>query len=223
MQYALLKIGMKKHEKALKNADIVIANSKYIAGVVKKKYDVDCEVIYPFINLNEYKVEKLEPKYVTFFNPSIHKGGKIVLKIVKQMENIEFLVVGRGNVDFGKLPNVTQISWVKDVRKVYSKTKILLVPSLVSEAFGRVAVEAMINGIPCIVSNKGALPEVVGNSGIVIKNPMNINAWINAIKKLNSDNLLYQELCEKSIRQAKNFSFKKQYRKFKNILKRLMG
>ena len=145
IQYVLLKIGMKAHEKALKDADVVIANSKCVAGVVKKKYGVDCEVIYPFINLNEYKVEKLEPKYVTFFNPSIHKGGKIVLEIAKQMKNIKFLVRGRGNVDFGKLPNVTQISWVRDVRKVYSKTKILLVPSLAPEAFGRVAVEAMIN------------------------------------------------------------------------------
>jgi glycosyltransferase involved in cell wall biosynthesis len=38
----------------------------------------------------------------------------------------------------------------------------LLVPSLWNESFGLVAAEAMINGIPVLVSDRGALPEVMG-------------------------------------------------------------
>ena len=41
-------------------------------------------------------------------------------------------------------------------------TRILLVPSTLEEPFGRVAAEAMINGIPALVSNRGSLPHVVG-------------------------------------------------------------
>jgi glycosyltransferase involved in cell wall biosynthesis len=44
----------------------------------------------------------------------------------------------------------------------FALTRILLVPSICEEAFGRVAAEAMINSIPTIVSNRGALPDVVG-------------------------------------------------------------
>jgi glycosyltransferase involved in cell wall biosynthesis len=50
-------------------------------------------------------------------------------------------------------------------------TRILLVPSVFDEPFGRVAAEAMINGIPPIVSNRGGLPETVGMGGIVLNLP----------------------------------------------------
>lgn len=39
------------------------------------------------------------------------------------------------------------------------------------ESFCRVAAEAMANGIPVIVSSRGALPEVVGDAGIIIDIP----------------------------------------------------
>ena len=47
---------------------------------------------------------------------------------------------------------------------VYSKTKLLLMPSLWDESFGLVAAEAMPNGIPVLASNRRALTETVGGS-----------------------------------------------------------
>jgi glycosyltransferase involved in cell wall biosynthesis len=44
----------------------------------------------------------------------------------------------------------------------------LLVPSLWEEPGGRVAAEALLNGIPPIASDRGALPEIVKNAGFVI-------------------------------------------------------
>ena len=44
----------------------------------------------------------------------------------------------------------------------FALTRILLVPSVWEEPFGRVAAEAMINAIPPLVSNRGSLPHVVG-------------------------------------------------------------
>jgi glycosyltransferase involved in cell wall biosynthesis len=43
----------------------------------------------------------------------------------------------------------------------FALTRLLLVPSVWEEPFGRVAAEAMINGIPPLVSNRGSLPHVV--------------------------------------------------------------
>ncbi len=51
---------------------------------------------------------------------------------------------------------------VQTPREYFALTRMLLVPSVWEEPFGRVAAEAMVNGIPAIVSNRGALPEVVG-------------------------------------------------------------
>ena len=53
----------------------------------------------------------------------------------------------------------------------FALTKILLVPTVVREPFGRVAAEALINGIPPLVSNRGALPETVQGAGRVLPLP----------------------------------------------------
>ena len=42
----------------------------------------------------------------------------------------------------------------------FALTRLLLVPSVWAEPFGRVAAEAMINAIPPLVSDRGSLPHV---------------------------------------------------------------
>jgi len=48
---------------------------------------------------------------------------------------------------------------------------LILVPSLWQESFGRVAAEAVMNGIPVIASDRGALPEVLVAAGRVLPIP----------------------------------------------------
>ena len=49
----------------------------------------------------------------------------------------------------------------------YSKSTIAVVPSLY-EGFGLPAAEAMASGVPLISTSGGALPEVVGDAGILV-------------------------------------------------------
>ncbi|HET9014949.1 MAG TPA: glycosyltransferase family 4 protein, partial [Thermomicrobiaceae bacterium] len=58
-----------------------------------------------------------------------------------------------------------------DVYAVMAAVDAVVVPSLVGEGFGLVAAEAMAVGTPVVVSNRGALPEVVehGVSGLVVE------------------------------------------------------
>jgi glycosyltransferase involved in cell wall biosynthesis len=69
-------------------------------------------------------------------------------------------VVVRGFVDHDELPDL------------YRSFDVLVTPShdmpTVMEQFGRVVVEAMAAGVPVVVSDSGALPEVVGDAGIVV-------------------------------------------------------
>jgi glycosyltransferase involved in cell wall biosynthesis len=55
--------------------------------------------------------------------------------------------------------------------RVFGVTKILLMPSLWEESFGLVAAEAMLNGIPVLASNRGALPDTVGQGGFIFNIP----------------------------------------------------
>ncbi|TXH98091.1 MAG: glycosyltransferase [Rheinheimera sp.] len=45
--------------------------------------------------------------------------------------------------------------------QLYTGARLLLVPSLVAETFGNVVIEAFSYGTPCLVSDAGALPELV--------------------------------------------------------------
>ncbi len=58
---------------------------------------------------------------------------------------------------------------------------VLLLPSL-QEGFGRTVLEGMAAGVPVIASNRAAIPEAVGDAGILL-DPGDQDAWIEAIVK----------------------------------------
>ena len=74
-------------------------------------------------------------------------------------------------IDLGKLKNITILPNTHDPRRFYAITRLLLMPSLWNESFGRAAAEAMLNGIPVLASNRGALPETVGDAGFLFDIP----------------------------------------------------
>lgn len=57
------------------------------------------------------------------------------------------------------------------MKSIYAETAVLLAPSLGFESWGRVATEAVMNGIPVLASTTGGLPEAVGSGGIVLDPP----------------------------------------------------
>ena len=90
-----------------------------------------------------------------------------------------------------------------DMTTIWKKTKILLVPSIVPEAFGRVIVEAHMYGIPVIAHNIGGIPEAM-NGASILKQELNIQDWISSIKKF-SDILYYEKSREEALLAAQKF------------------
>jgi len=81
-----------------------------------------------------------------------------------------------------------------ELARQYSRAEIAVVPSLY-EGFGLPASEAMACGVPVIASSGGALPEVVGNAGILVP-PGEPEPLAEAIKRLLKDKQLQRELGE---------------------------
>jgi glycosyltransferase involved in cell wall biosynthesis len=114
--------------------------------------------------------------FVTFVNPSPHKGLLLFARLADMLgsrrPDIPILVVQSGHsggslnaipgVDFSRYPQIMAAPPVPTPADYFALTRILVVPSVWEEPFGRVAAEAMINAIPPLVSNRGALPQVVG-------------------------------------------------------------
>jgi glycosyltransferase involved in cell wall biosynthesis len=114
--------------------------------------------------------------FVTFVNPSLHKGlllfARLADMIGSRRPDIPMLVVQSGHtggalnaisgVDFSRYPQIMAAPPVPKPADYFALTRILLVPSVWEEPFGRVAAEAMVNGVPPVVGNRGSLPHVIG-------------------------------------------------------------
>ena len=102
------------------------------------------------------------------------------------------------------------------MEKVYKDTRILLVPSTWPEPFGRVIPEAQVNGIPCIVSNRGGIPEAAGKGGIVV-NSFRTDEWVSAVRQMD-DEKAYKRYSDAAVANSRNFSFEKQWQRFSKPL-----
>jgi len=107
--------------------------------------------------MNEAKIKMDEPPngdMITLVNANVNKGVHQFIELAKRMPERKFLGV---RPYYGELwlPAAPQnIEWIQfddDVRNILKRTRILLFPSNY-ESFGRIAVEAMYNGIPVIYS-----------------------------------------------------------------------
>lgn len=159
-------------------------------------------------------------KYITMGRPREWKGVDIFLEIAKKMPNRRFLAVGNTDRvrELKRLKNVKYIKHEKDMRKVYAKTRILLIPSIMQEAFSRTGIEAMINGIPVIASNVGGSPELLDKAGIVIKDYFNSDKWVKAIKRLDNKKY-YDKLSRRAVKHVNKFHYMKQVKALEKLMK----
>jgi len=216
------------HQSAIENAGVVIANSKFVAGLPEAIYNIDrnIRVLYPAVEITHPMKNPISKNHITMINPNRLKGGDIFLKIAERMPDRSFLAVGRCPREFSisaeKLQNVTHINWTEGVWEYYQKTRVLLIPSRWPEAFGRVAVEAGLFGIPSIATNIGGLPEAVGDGGILIDNLNDIDAWIDAIRTLDRKEI-YADYSSRAFDHAFGFDIENSVRQFKAIVDEELG
>jgi glycosyltransferase involved in cell wall biosynthesis len=133
-----------------------------------------------------------------------------------QMEDVEplpsygFKLVNKLNLD--GLVQFTGRLTQDELVKRYSRAKIAVVPSLY-EGFGLPAAEAMACGTPVIATTGGALPEVVGDAGVLVP-PRSPDALADAIKRLLNDKQSQQRMSEAGRERVKQrFNWRQAARK----------
>ncbi len=205
----------------LAEASLLVSNSTYMRGVVKDWLDLDSTVVYPFVQ--PFRTLSYDPMYITFINPSKHKGIETVLKLARLLPERKFLVVGSSaGANLPVTDNVTCIPWANDISSVYSLTRILLVPSVWPEPFGRVCAEAASLGVPCVASRIGGIPEVVGDGGILVEDIENVDEWVKGIETLDSETA-YAEYSRNARRHANTFSLDETMRTFTSQVEAGLG
>jgi glycosyltransferase involved in cell wall biosynthesis len=105
------------------------------------------------------------------------------------------------------LERVRFLGYVDDptLAGLYAGASLFVLPSQ-DEGFGLPALEAMASGTPVLVSNGGALPEVVGDAGMTfcLSDPHGLKQ---SMKECLSNSGLGKELRERGLERAKKFSW----------------
>ena len=89
---------------------------------------------------------------------------------------------------------------------LYASADVFVFPTLY-EGFGMPPLEAIACGTPVIAPLNSSLPEVIGDAGIYVENPLDAKAWYESIKMLLEDEDLRSYLSKKSVLHAQNFSW----------------
>ncbi len=213
------------------HVDHAFTCSQYLTDLYREKVGLISTPIEPPIDWATVVAPADSRAFVTFVHPAPHKGLLLFARLADMLgsrrPDIPVLVVQSGHsggalnaipgVDFGKYPQIMAAPHVPTPAEYFALTRILLVPSVWPEPFGRVAAEAMINGIPALVADRGALPHVVGGDfsdgggGRVLPIPdwmtydsarlpteQEIEPWYDAVCALWDDAALYQAVAARA-------------------------
>ncbi|MFF5766744.1 glycosyltransferase [Streptomyces tanashiensis] len=124
---------------------------------------------------------------VLMINPIPAKGSDLLHDLIRHMPEQHFtLVEGWWDTaaDFAAYPNVTYVPRVYDMEPLYRSHRLLLTPSTVEDAFPRVIVEAALHGVPTVGTDRGGIPEAVGDGGIVLPSTAGPETWVHVVRNL---------------------------------------
>lgn len=220
---------------SVKNSDIVITVSNHSKHDLIKYDNVPEEKIRVVYNTasdqfnsepgsdDEYKelVNELSipQKYLLYVG--VVERRKNIIGLLKIMDllrdggsDLKLVIIGKPGFDSKNiLPEIEKrkdfikhYKYIDDkyLTKIFNYSFAFVFPSYY-EGFGIPPLEAMQCGIPVISSNRSALPEVVGEGGI-LHDPDDHEGITKSIRKLENDYKFYNLMKSKSLEQSKKFN-----------------
>jgi glycosyltransferase involved in cell wall biosynthesis len=221
--------------RAIKRAELVFCNSEYVArwaGTITGK-GPECLKIAPcapavetFTSSASSPEIMLPDGYIlAFFTGDPRENLATVLKIydklIRKGIREKIVICGLKRDSRKELDKALQKYEWKDRVLAYDFITLDRAEELVSlyrnaslyldlsmhEGFGMQVIEAMTYKTPVVCSNKGALPEVVGDGAVLVE-PENLDAIVHEVLRLLTDTAARDEQVLRGIRRAELFSWK---------------
>lgn len=222
-----------------RDVDLIITDTHATSNMYKARSKLNVIPIGKFIS-SSVKASTHSRQRVTMINPSAAKGGAfvallstlleesrpdIVFEIVESRSDWNFLVeqIRKKTGNDYMFTNVVRTENVADISSVYGRSRVILAPSLWWESGARVLAEAMINGIPAIVTNRGGNKEMIGNAGVVVEFPesfyqepynkipdaLSLMPLAQLIERFFDEDNYYEALVSRAREQARNFDIER--------------
>jgi glycosyltransferase involved in cell wall biosynthesis len=189
--FSLRNEGYLKGGELLGSMDGVLTPSQYLTDFYRTAIGVESTPLPLPMELGDVLAETHDPIFFTMINPSPEKGVMVMARVAEELSrkrpDIPLLIIesrgsaGKlvqaglaGGFDLRRHENVMMSPAMAQPKEIYLATRALLAPSLWQEPAGRVAAEAILNGIPPLVSDRGGLPETCNGAGFYLPIPPDI-------------------------------------------------
>jgi glycosyltransferase involved in cell wall biosynthesis len=189
--FGLRNHGYKNGAAFLRDLDGVLTCSEFLSDVYRDALDLASTGIPSPLDPVETIAPDREPIFFTAINPSVEKGVFFLARLAEELAvrraDIPMLFIesrgsggmlveaGRlGGFDLRRHESLMFAPAVAKPAEIFRGTRALLVPSVWDEPFGRVAAEALLNGVPPLVSDRGGLPEAANGGGFVLPLPASL-------------------------------------------------
>jgi len=235
-------------QRAFKRVSAAYVCSKTVSDVLRAKgFDKPTPLITYGVNLKDF-CPRAEVRNGTARKPTIGfigrmlpgKGLPVLADALVKLKNEDWqvLLIGDGSEreqferrladhDLLDRAQFTGAISYNLVSRYFDQMDVLVIPTQttkrVREQFGRVIVEGMASGVPVIGSTCGAIPEVIGDAGLVFKEG-DADALASALRQTLSDKGLCERMSRAGLARVQQYSWErvaeKTYELYQQVLKR---
>lgn len=232
------------------DADRVVAVSGYTKNMVAEKYgapqskinvvhngiDADDAVVVTDPEQHVHALKKSGNSIVLFVGRlTLQKGPDYFLRMAKrvleQKKDVVFVVSGSGDMEkqiinqaayLGISDKVLFVGFLRNhaLARMYAMADLVVMPS-VSEPFGIVPLEALLNGTPVLLSKQSGVREVIKNA--LVADFWDIDEMANNILAVISHPSLQETLVEGGRQEAQNMEWRQAAQKCIMLYKQLVG
>lgn len=146
--------------------DAYIAVSEAVAAILKSVGVEEVRVVHDGVDPLSPLPPALDGATVLAVGACVaHKGHNVLAEAAQILSGVDIGVAGEGPLRYPGLRHLGQRS---DVAALLAAADVFVHPSL-EEGLGQAVIEAMLAGVPVVVSDAGGLPELVGDCGIIVR------------------------------------------------------
>lgn len=175
-------------EHSLATAERLVAPSRAVAEACARWCGRSPEVIPPVVGAGPLQpARRAGHVLLAATRWSENKGLELLVPLCRALEHRRIVVTKLGLTPRVRaaLRGLAHVNLVPTapIESLLSRAGLLLVPSQLPEAFGRVAFEGLAAGVPTLVSAVGGLTEFVPPEQLV-EPPGSVEAWVAAVRRL---------------------------------------
>jgi glycosyltransferase involved in cell wall biosynthesis len=220
--FGLRNNGYLEAREMFEGMDGILTPSRFLSDFYRTAIGIESTPLPVPIEIEDVVAADCDPIFFTMINPSPEKGLMVAARLAEELSlrrpDIPMMFIeSRGSAgrlvqaglaagfDLRRHENLMMSPPLAQPRDIYEATRVLLAPSLWQEPAGRVAAEALLNGVPPLVSDRGGLAEVANGAGFCIPIPPEITPqqpapvdpevvepWIDLMLRLADDAEFYQ-------------------------------